>query len=191
MQTNGTNPRERLNADDWIEAALKQVAEHGLGRLAIEPLAQELGVTKGSFYWHFRNRDALIDALLERWRQQGETDLTEALASIADPRERLRQLFQRVAAQVQSHRVHAALLKAMDIPRARAAVETAAQQHLAMLTRAYREIGQSPTEADNSARLAYAAYLGFMQMNLVFGHTRINHEQYDDYVAHMVRTLVA
>lgn len=182
--------RERLSTDDWVSAALERIAEDGLGKLAIEPLAQRLGVTKGSFYWHFRSRNALLDAVLERWRQQGEHDLLADLGAIADPRERLRQLFQRVAAEVQSHRVHAALLKAVEIPRVRDAVENAARQHLALLTEAYRQIGQSTDAATNSARLAYAAYLGFMQMNLVFGHERISHEQYDDYVAHLIATLV-
>ena len=99
-------------------------------------------------------------------------------------------MFQRVAAEVQSHRVHAALLKALEMPRVRDAVENAAQQHLALLAEAYRQIGQSPATAMNSARLAYAAYLGFMQMNLVFGHERISQEQYNDYVEHLIATLV-
>lgn len=182
--------RERLSIDDWVNAALERIAEDGLGKLAIEPLAQRLGVTKGSFYWHFRSRNALLDAVLERWRQQGERDVLADLGAIADPRERLRQLFQRVAGEVQTHRIHTALLKAMEIPRVRDAVENAARQHLALLTEAYRQIGQSPDAAINSARLAYAAYLGFMQMNLVFGHDRIGQEQYDDYIAHLIATLV-
>lgn len=182
--------RERLSIDDWVNAALERIAEDGLGKLAIEPLAQRLGVTKGSFYWHFRSRNALLDAVLERWRQQGERDLLADLGAIVDPRERLRQLFQRVAGEVQSHRIHTALLKAMEIPRVRDAVENAARQHLALLTEAYRQIGQSPDAAINSARLAYAAYLGFMQMNLVFGHDRIGQEQYDDYITHLIATLV-
>ncbi|MGA7296092.1 MAG: TetR/AcrR family transcriptional regulator [Rhodanobacteraceae bacterium] len=182
--------RGRLSADDWVSAALERIAEDGLGKLAIEPLAKDLGVTKGSFYWHFRSRNALVDAVLERWRQLGERDLLADLGAIADPRQRLRQVFQRVAAEVQSHRVHAALLKALEIPRVRDAVENAAQQHLALLAEAYRQIGQSPGMAMNSARLAYAAYLGFMQMNLVFGRERISQEQYNDYVEHLIATLV-
>ena len=190
MQQPADNNRERLSADDWVDAALQLVAEEGLGRLAIEPLALRLGVTKGSFYWHFRSRNALIDALLERWRQHGERDLLATLGPISDPRERLRQLFLRVAAEVQSHRIHAALLKALDTPKVRDAVEGAAQQHLALLAQAYRQIGQNPDAAMNSARLAYAAYLGFMQMNLIFGRARISHEEYDGYVAHLIATLV-
>lgn len=182
--------RNRLSADDWIRGAVDTIAEQGLGALAIEPLARRLGVTKGSFYWHFRSRDALLAAALARWGEQGEHELLEHVASIDDPRERLLQLFQRVAAEVQSHRVHAALLKALELPRVRDAVEQAARRHLDILAAAYRETGQDQQDAENSARLAYAAYLGFMQMNLVFGRERLSHEQYDSYVAHLSDTLI-
>ena len=55
-------PRETknvLSANDWAEAALSAIAARGIEGVAIEPLARELGVTKGSFYWHFANRNAL------------------------------------------------------------------------------------------------------------------------------------
>lgn len=189
-QSPQSGTRERLSADDWVTAALREIADNGLAKLTIEPLARRLGVTKGSFYWHFRNRNALLDAVLERWRRAGEEELMANLAAVADPRERLRQLFKRVAAQVETHRVHAALLEALDIPRVRETVEQAAQRHLAVVTKSYRQMGKSPEDAATHARLAYAAYLGFMQMNLVFGHESISHEEYDQYVDHLIATLV-
>ena len=68
---NETSPRAerngRLSADDWAAAALEQIAEQGVSAVAVEPLARRLGVTKGSFYWHFPSRDALLQAALERW----------------------------------------------------------------------------------------------------------------------------
>ena len=56
----------RLSAEDWALAALDVIAESGLASVAVEPLAKRLGVTKGSFYWHFPSRDALLVAALER-----------------------------------------------------------------------------------------------------------------------------
>ena len=56
----------RLSAEDWAQAALDLIAEQGVGAVAVEPLARRLGVTKGSFYWHFPSRDALLQAALER-----------------------------------------------------------------------------------------------------------------------------
>src|SRR3546814_3926398 len=51
----------RLSADDWAQAALEQIAEQGVLAVAVEPLARRLGVTKGSFYWHFPSREALLE----------------------------------------------------------------------------------------------------------------------------------
>ena len=52
----------RLSAEDWAVAALDVIAESGLAAVAVEPLAKRLGVTKGSFYWHFPSRGC------SRWR---------------------------------------------------------------------------------------------------------------------------
>ena len=61
----------RLSADDWSAAALQQIGEQGVPALAVEPLARRLGVTKGSFYWHFPTRDALLQAALDVLAQAG------------------------------------------------------------------------------------------------------------------------
>ena len=73
MQNLDTNPtssekrnrRQSLSAENWIEAALDVISEGGVESVAVEPLARRLGVTKGSFYWHFPNRDALVGRALE------------------------------------------------------------------------------------------------------------------------------
>ena len=182
--------RNRLAPEDWEHEALALIAEEGVGALSVEALARRLGVTKGSFYWHFPRRDSLLDAALARWERQGEVELLEHIASIDDPRQRLRGLFQRVAAEVQSHRIHAALLKALEVTRVRIALERAARRHLELLAGAYRETGMPATDADNAARLTYAAYLGFMQMNLVLGTDRLGHAEFDRYVAYLIRTLI-
>lgn len=58
---------DRRSREDWIAAALAAMAEGGVDNVRVEPLAKRLGVTKGSFYWHFADRNTLLDALLERW----------------------------------------------------------------------------------------------------------------------------
>ena len=71
MDGKATAPRRRrsLGADDWIDAATAVLVEDGVAAVAVEPLAARLGATKGSFYHHFPNRDALITAALERWER--------------------------------------------------------------------------------------------------------------------------
>ena len=64
--------KARLSAADWEQAALETLAENGLAAVAVESLARRLGVTKGSFYWHFPTREALIQATIERWEHDDE-----------------------------------------------------------------------------------------------------------------------
>lgn len=61
-------PATRLGRDDWLDAAFDAVAENGFDSVRVLSLAASLGVTRGSFYWHFTDHAELITALVERWR---------------------------------------------------------------------------------------------------------------------------
>jgi AcrR family transcriptional regulator len=63
----------RLTRDGWMQAARLALLESGPDAVRVEPLAATLGVTKGSFYWHFTDRQALLDALVSEW--EAERDL--------------------------------------------------------------------------------------------------------------------
>jgi AcrR family transcriptional regulator len=67
-KTTGAKP-ERLDAAAWIAAALETLADGGIEAVRVEPLAKTLKVTKGSFYWHFADRRALLDAMLTHWAE--------------------------------------------------------------------------------------------------------------------------
>ena len=75
MEAETKPERTRLSAEDWELGALELIAESGIGALAVEALARRLGVTKGSFYWHFRTREALLLSALERWERYEERDV--------------------------------------------------------------------------------------------------------------------
>src|ERR1700752_4501508 len=59
----------RLDAGAWIAVAFDALAEGGIDAVRVEPLAKALGITKGSFYWHFADRRALLDAMLQSWAE--------------------------------------------------------------------------------------------------------------------------
>jgi AcrR family transcriptional regulator len=61
------------SADDWVDAAYERFNAGGLGAVKVEAVARDLGTTKGSFYWHFTDRPALVRAVTERWEAR-ETD---------------------------------------------------------------------------------------------------------------------
>src|SRR5215218_10112516 len=93
-RTSKTTRSERLGPDDWTRAALLAIADNGAKNVSVERLARELGTTKGSFYWHFKDRPALIDAALERWERDFTDRVIEQLATIEDPRQRFRALLE-------------------------------------------------------------------------------------------------
>jgi AcrR family transcriptional regulator len=72
------NVDTRLTREDWLRAARLALLNKGPAAVRVEPLARELGVTKGSFYWHFAGRKALLEALIAEWEEE-ETLITEAI----------------------------------------------------------------------------------------------------------------
>ncbi len=183
-------PRGRLSATDWELAALDVLAANGVAAVAVESLARTLGVTKGSFYWHFPTREALLKAAIDRWEQRDEDQVISRVERIAEPRERLRELFHRVSREVQSHLVYAALLQASDNALVQPVIERISKRRLALLTEAYAEAGFEPLAAKHRARLAYTAYSGFLQLNQRHGMPRMDQEEYAAYVDHVIATLV-
>ncbi|MEU4196501.1 TetR/AcrR family transcriptional regulator [Kribbella sp. NPDC026611] len=160
------NEPSRLSAQDWARAALEAIAKGGLAAVAVEPLARTLGVTKGSFYAHYRTRDELVAAALTEWTRSHGADGLSWYADIADPEQRLRELVTAVVQAVQplAPSVHLSLLGDRNDPRVRDAVRQVNQARLEVLTQTYRELGLSPERAASRARVAYAAILGLMHL---------------------------
>jgi AcrR family transcriptional regulator len=80
----------RLSRQAWIDGAVAKLAEDSVAALRVDELAEALGVTKGSFYWHFENREALLDAVLDWWRQLMTNETAASLNRLPDvPRDRL------------------------------------------------------------------------------------------------------
>ncbi|KAF1722504.1 MAG: TetR/AcrR family transcriptional regulator [Xanthomonadaceae bacterium] len=180
----------RLSADDWAQAALDLIAEQGVSAVAVEPLARRLGVTKGSFYWHFPSRDALLQAALERWEVGEQENIFGSLEKVADPRERLRALFQLVGHEVKPHIIYSELLKALDHPAVQPVIDRISQRRLDYLVAMFRQAGLQRTDATHRARLAYAAYVGFLQLSLQLQQPRMTSEEFETYLEHVISTLI-
>ena len=76
---------ERLDSGAWIKCALHVLAERGIDGVRVEALAKLLNVTKGSFYWHFKDRAAFIEAMLQEWRRHATLAIIERLESTHEP----------------------------------------------------------------------------------------------------------
>jgi AcrR family transcriptional regulator len=87
-------PPTRTPRNRWIEEGLRALAAGGPEAVRIESLAQALGVSKGGFYWHFSDRQALLEEMLDAWERTWVDEVIETVeAEGGDARARLRRLF--------------------------------------------------------------------------------------------------
>lgn len=81
----------RTPRSSWIEEGLRALAAGGPDAVRIETLAQTLGVTRGGFYWHFDDRRALLDEMLDTWERRSTDEVLERVESEGgDPRDKIR-----------------------------------------------------------------------------------------------------
>ncbi|MEV0295607.1 TetR/AcrR family transcriptional regulator [Nocardia sp. NPDC050710] len=151
----------KLSAEDWAQAALNALGEGGLSAVAIEPLAKRLGTTKGSFYWHFKDRAALIEAALATWEQLGTDAVIAEVDSEADPADRLHRLFAHVIDYAAHDRVELALLASADQPPIAAMLRRIADRRIEYVAGLLREMGMPAAEARTRAVVGVSIYHGF------------------------------
>lgn len=159
--------RKRLSAEDWVAAALEALATGGVAAVAVEPLAARLGATKGSFYWHFGGRDALLEAALLRWEHIDTEEVIALVETEPDVRARLRMLLI-VALGGHGHRpadsVELALQPTAAHPLVAPVLARVTRRRLAYLAGLFAELGFAPDDARQRSLLAYTAYLGHAQL---------------------------
>jgi AcrR family transcriptional regulator len=159
--------RKRLTTRDWTAAALAALARGGIAAVAVEPIAASLGATKGSFYWHFDSRDALLEAALREWERTDTDDVIALVEAEPDVRRRLRTL---LTVALGGHpgrpgeRVVLALLATADHPLVAPVLARVTSRRLGYLTGLFSALGFPPGEARQRSLLAYTAYLGHAQL---------------------------
>lgn len=182
--------RVTLSAADWEQEALKMIAEQGLSAVAVEPLARRMGITKGSFYWHFNSRETLLEQALLQWEEHDTRNLTTALSAIDDPRERLISFFRAVGRERFTHDVYSALCAAADHPQVEPVLERVADRRMQQIALAFAELGLDAQDAMHRARLSYSAYLGFLQLRRQRQAPQLSSQAFEAYVEHVINTLI-
>jgi AcrR family transcriptional regulator len=155
---------ERLGRGDWVLEALRALANSGVEAVRVEPLAKKLGVTKGSFYWHFGDRAALLAAVLADWERRATLAIiAEVEAAGGDARERLVALFRRaLAADLRlDRRVRA---WATDDAAAAAVLRRVDRRRIGYLRRLFAQMGHAKPLATALARLTYSAMVGAFEL---------------------------
>ena len=161
---NGAQARpasESLSRAEWIDAAWELLGEGSVDRVRVEPLAKKLGVTKGSFYWHFKDRQELVDALLDRWFSIWEDDADPDLAAArADPADRIWDLFERVIRRVSRGQTVSLRLWSHHDPAVARRIEARDNERLAFLVDQFIAIGFARDEAVVRGQLYQALMSG-------------------------------
>ncbi len=184
------NERSTLCAADWERAALELIAEKGVQALAVEPLARRMGITKGSFYWHFSSRESLLEQALQRWEQHDSRNLAKSLGEISHPRDRLISFFRRVGKEKLTHEVYSELCAAAGHAQVEPVLERVANRRMEHLSSAFEEMGLPSPKARNQARMIYSVYLGFLQLQRQNQTPNLSSEEYEDYINHVIETLI-
>ncbi|GAA1499509.1 TetR/AcrR family transcriptional regulator [Dactylosporangium maewongense] len=156
--------QRRLSAEDWTAAALAAIADGGLPAVAVEPIAARLGATKGSFYWHFTNRDALIEATMQLWERACTDAIIDMVEAAGDPPRKLSLLFTTVLGHARSSRLETNVLAVADHPLVAPVVQRVTRRRLEYVEQLFTEAGFAPGEAARRALLAYSAYVGQSQL---------------------------
>ena len=153
----------RLDRRAWIAPPLAELAAHGWDGVRVEPIAAMLGVTKGSFYWHFADRDALIAAMFVRWAEGRVRAIRNETADDADPRALLYRLIDLYARGPNAHGLAIELSirgLARSDSRAADAVAMVDGERLARVSALFAKLGSGSSEAEAKAFLFYAFVFG-------------------------------
>jgi AcrR family transcriptional regulator len=153
-----------LSRQDWIDAAREVLIKEGIERVKVEPLAEKLNVSRGSFYWHFADRQALLDALLDLWK---ETAL-EPMRAVVDekdltPVERYEK-FMRVWVQGEPYcPIYDLSIRrwALVSPEVARVIKKVDDTRIKLLTGIFKDMGHDPDEAFIRARITYFHQIGY------------------------------
>lgn len=173
-----TKVRTQLDRNDWIEAAIDVLSDQGTEGLRVEVLAKNFGVTKGSFYWHFKDRQDLLHAVLETWKEGRINDIIKQTTALpGKEREQIYHVIQ-VYSAARNRKGIPIELAVRDWARrdayAAAIVEEVDTWRLECTRKLFVACGLSEKEAKSRSLMLYA---------YVFGHSLMIYDKFDNNVA--------
>ena len=169
MKPQAENARKQLDRQGWVEGAIETLADEGLAGMRVETLARRLGVTKGSFYWHFKDRQDLLQDVLQTWKTGRLRDIDKR--SEAEPGKEREQLLSIIDIYSSSRNRKGISIElamrdwARRDPLASAVVEEVDTYRLNNARRLYVTSGVTDDEAIRRSQLLYAYVFGQSLMN--------------------------
>lgn len=174
MKPATSKTRTQLDRNEWIEAATTVLAEQGMDGMRVEVLAKNFGVTKGSFYWHFKDRQDLFDAVVQTWKEGRIRDIDkQTTAAPGEERAQLLHVIDVYSANRNRKGITIELAMrdwARRDPQVAAVVEEVDTWRLECTRKLFVASGLSDSEAKSRSLLLYA---------YVFGQSLMAYDRYD------------
>jgi AcrR family transcriptional regulator len=171
LMTKRVQPSEgrRLSREDWVAGAITFLSRHSVGSLRLDLLVKQMGVTKGSFYWHFGSREELLNAVLDSWQRRMTRDieawLNNAVGTPADLLRRLLHIGISSRPDVPGGPLELSLRDwARRDPRVDKIVMRVDAERLRILKNLYLEVGLTEENADAHALLHMSFVVGGRMM---------------------------
>ena len=156
----GKRMTDQLSAQDWIDQGIKALVKSGFTALKAEPLAKAMGVSRGSFYWHFKDIGAFQLAILARWREVAAEQIIANVEAASKHENPLTLLLRRVFGERLALENAVRTWATLD-PAARAAVQAIDQRRLGYVEGLLKQSGLPAETARARAQILYWAFLGF------------------------------
>jgi AcrR family transcriptional regulator len=151
---------DQLSATDWLNHGLKTLAQEGFTALKAVPLAKSMGVSRGSFYWHFADIEAFHGELLRLWRDIAAERIIADVDAASEKDNALQILLHRVFGEQRALENAVRRWAAVD-PAARAAVQAIDRRRVSYVESLLRTAGVDDDAARTRAQILYWTYLGF------------------------------
>ena len=153
--------RTSLTKDDWLRQAMELLRTDGVGGVRVLTLAKSLGVTRGSFYWHFRDRGELLDLMLDWWdREMTDTVIDHVDTRSASARQRLTALAENVVSNDKNRFDNAIRSWAEGDREVATAHRRVMNKRLEYVVSLFRDAGFSPREARARGHLLAVYVMG-------------------------------
>ncbi len=161
-------PKPSLGRHDWLSAALNLLAEEGIEALQITRLARELDATRGSFYWHFKDREDLLNSLIEEWQAANSGVIAQTLDGADTLADGVLSLFYIWVhdEQFSRHLDQAIRAWARHDTDIGAVVRREEDNRVAAIARFFRRHGYEEDDALVRARVIYFTQVGYYALNI-------------------------
>lgn len=160
----------RLGREDWIEAARQALIRAGVGEVKVDRLARDLKVTRGSFYWHFKDRDDLLSSLLMSWGRSNTEPFQRVLRfDTANPVMQYRRFVEVWIRATEFDPAYDSAVRdwARNAPETAALVARADEARMAVLRTIFARMGYDAVEAEVRARITYYHQVGYYALSIV------------------------